>query len=132
MRGKTAGMIRVIFVAGVFLLCAPICRADNIILKNGNVLEGEIITETDNAIVLEIFEGKGRTTVKKNQIQSVQKAPVKHAQPKTEVKSDALAEQKAEQEKIIIGKKEQKIKIVFIVLSVLTAVALILKKMKVW
>jgi len=132
MSKKTSGTMRVIFIAGVFFLCTPMCRADNILLKNGNVLEGEIITETDDAIVLGIFEGKGRTTVKKNQIQSVQKTPVKRVEPKTKVKSEVLAEQKAEPEKNFIGKNEQKIKILFIVLSVLTAAALILKKMRVW
>jgi len=73
-------------------------------LKNGNTLEGEILKETDEYILLSILEGKGRTKIKKERITSIRR--IKREPKKT--LSTLKKESTQIENKIFSYKKEMK------------------------
>ena len=73
-------------------------------LKNGNTLEGEILKETDEYILLSILEGKGRTKIRKERIASIRR--IKRESKKTP--STLKKESMQIENKIFFSKEEEK------------------------
>ncbi|OQX82225.1 MAG: hypothetical protein B6D56_00500 [Candidatus Omnitrophica bacterium 4484_70.1] len=59
-----------------------------VLLKNGNTLEGEILEETEEYIILSILEGKGRTKIRKEKIVSIK--PIKKSLKSTQSSTSKL------------------------------------------
>jgi hypothetical protein len=80
-----------IWLAGifVFLILTSPAWADRILLKSGGEIEGEIIEEAEEYVVLSILGGKGKTRLKKEDIASIEKTPSpKKIQPGSPVKRE--------------------------------------------
>jgi ABC-type tungstate transport system substrate-binding protein len=60
---RRVAMARACWVLTAILAWAATAHADDLILKNGNVLSGRVISETDSAIVLEVQQGDFETGI---------------------------------------------------------------------
>ncbi len=62
-----------IFICFLFIFCSYV-RADKVLLKNGNTLEGKIIKEDSDAVFLEVYmeSGSSKTKISKSKIRSVE------------------------------------------------------------
>lgn len=66
----------------VILLCAGEAGADSIYLKNGNIMNGRIVKETEDSIVIEMYGGK--VGIEKNEIRKIERSEPAAEEPEEE------------------------------------------------
>lgn len=67
----------VIFICFLFIFCAY-AKADKVLLRNGNTLEGKIIREDSDALWFEIYmeSGSSKTKISKSRIKSIEHSEI--------------------------------------------------------
>jgi hypothetical protein len=61
---------RIAFLAAIFLLVAPVSRADQIVMQNGDILNGKVLTMTTNTLVLQ-NENLGTVTLPRMKVSNI-------------------------------------------------------------
>lgn len=70
--------IRIVSIIGFFIFFVFLSSswADEVLLKNGNVLEGKVVQEYSKSIIFSTLDGKGKISINRDEIKSIEKKPL--------------------------------------------------------
>jgi hypothetical protein len=84
---KVIGLV-FLFSASVILVCSP-AIADEVTLKNNNVITGKIISESDDEIVIQVG-ASGTVTIRRSDVKDIERRPVEDNTIELEEENDSL------------------------------------------